>query len=49
MKFSVTVMQFLTIEADDEDAAYEEAHEIMYRQYRLLPDVIDVEPLEDEE
>lgn len=47
MKYSVTVMQFLTIEADDEDAAYEEAREMMYRQYRLLPDVIDVEPVEE--
>ena len=49
MKYYVTAIQYLTIEANDEDDAYEQAKSMMYRQYRWLPDTIDVEPAEDEE
>lgn len=49
MKYYVTAVQYLTIEADNEDDAYEQASNMMYRQYRWIPDSIDVEPSEDEE
>ena len=48
MKYSVAAIQYLTIEADSEDEAYEKAREMMYRQYRWIPDTIDVEPEDDE-
>ena len=48
MKYYVTAIQYLTIEADSEDEAYNKAHDMMYRQYRWLPDTIEVEPAEDE-
>lgn len=49
MKYYVTCLQYLTVEAASEDEAYEEAQEMMYRQYRWLPDTIEVEPDEYEE
>lgn len=49
MQYYVTCLQYLTIEANSEDEAYEAAKEQMYRQYRWLPDTIEVEPAEDEE
>lgn len=49
MKYYVACIQYLHIEADSEDEAYEAAREQMHRQYRWCPDTIEVEPAEDEE
>ena len=48
MDYSVTCIQYLSIEADSEKEAYEMARERMYRQYGWSPDTIDVEAEEDD-